>query len=233
MVSATAAAEEYAHQDWLFRVSVAQRVRHWSYQIELGQSAELSLPSDGVSPVSAQGQLGLGSTYFAGKGNNSDPAAASFRQGFLRYNFTPLSDSVRIGRFEFIDGHVIATRSPTLTWLQVNRIAHRIVGNFGFSNGQRSFDGVEGNMGDNAWDLTAMTGRAAQGVFNMNANPELNVDIQYVSYTRSIAGHHVIHSDGAIAAEGGVRFDSLRTTPWLRGRLLPFNGRPQQQRRRA
>ena len=37
-----------------------------------------------------------------------------------------------------------------------------------------------------------MAGRATQGVFNMNANPELNVDIQYLAYTRSLAKDHVV-----------------------------------------
>ena len=28
-------------------------------------------------------------------------------------------------------------------WLQTNRVAQRLIGNFGFSNGQRSFDGLD------------------------------------------------------------------------------------------
>ncbi len=188
----TPAAEKYAYQDSLLRVSVAQRIRHWDYQLELGQSAELALPSDAISSFPAQGQLGLGGTYFAANGKNNDPAAASFRQGFVRYNFNHPGDSLRAGRFEFFDGQETASRNPTLSWLQSNRIAQRLVGNFGFSNGQRSFDGVEGRMGGETWNLTAMAGRATQGVFNMNANPELNVDIQYAALTRSVAGQHII-----------------------------------------
>lgn len=190
--AATPASETYAFQDSLLRLSLAQRVRQWDYQLELGQSTEISLPIDAVSTVAAQGQLGLGGTYYAANGNNSNPVAASFRQGFLRYRFNEEKDSLRIGRFEFFDGMETAPQNPTLGWLQTNRIAQRLVGNFGFSNGQRSFDGLDGKFGGKSWNLTAMAGRPTQGVFNMNANPELNVDIQYLAYTRSLAKGHLI-----------------------------------------
>jgi hypothetical protein len=190
--SATPHSETYAHQDSLLRLSLTQRIRQWDYQLELGQSTELALPTDAVSPVSAQGQLGLGGTYYAANNNNSNPVAASFRQGFLRYRFKAGQDSLRIGRFEFFDGQEIAPSNTSLAWLQTNRIAQRLVGNFGFSNAQRSFDGLDGKVGGKSWNLTAMAGRAIQGVFNMNANPELNVDIQYLAYTHLLAKQHIV-----------------------------------------
>ena len=191
--SATVPSEQYAHQDSLLRLGITQRVRHFDYQLEISNSAELALPSDAVSPVAAQGQLGLGGTYYAANTNNQDPAAGSFRQGFLRYHAPSHDgDTVRLGRFEFFDGAETTPKNSSLLWLQTNRIAQRLVGNFGFSNGQRSFDGLEGHLGGPHWDLTAMGGRATQGVFNMNANPELNADIQYLAYTRYAAKQRVI-----------------------------------------
>ena len=144
------------------------------------------------------------------------------------------------------------------------------------------------------WDLTGMAGRATQGVFNMNANPELNADIQYAAYSRYLAKKRIIvrafgidyhdgrtgltktdnrtaaaraldhknirigtyggdmvaalpvgketaeflvwavgqtgrwgllnQSSGAIAIEGGMKFDSLKTKPWLRGTFLRTTG---------
>lgn len=190
--TATPVAEQYAHQDSLLRLSVSQRFSRWDYQFELGQSAEIALPSDAVSSVAAQGQLGLGGTYYAANGNNTVPAAASLRQGYLRYHFSQDADTLRAGRFEFFDGQETNPANPILAWLQTNRIAQRLIGNFGFSNGQRSFDGLEGKVGGTNWNITAMAGRATQGVFNMNANPELNVDVQYLAYTRTFAGQHVL-----------------------------------------
>jgi len=292
--AATPESEVYGHQDSLVRLGIAQRVHHFDYLLEIGQSAELALPTDAVSPVAAQGQLGLGGTYYASNNNNQYPAAASFRQGFLRYHFTRDRNVVRLGRFEFFDGQETTPKDSSLLWLQTNRIAQRLVGNFGFSNGQRSFDGVDAKVGGKGWDLTAMAGRATQGVFNMNANPELNVDIQYMAYSHSFAKDHILirgfglgyhdgrtgltktdnrtaaaraldhknirmgtyggdmiaavpvgkttvdllvwgagqfgswgllnHSAGAVAVEGGMRFDTLISKPWLRGGYLRSTG---------
>jgi hypothetical protein len=201
--AATPQAEVYGHQDSLLRLSVAQRIHHFDYMLELGQSAELGLPSDAVSPISAQGQLGLGGSYYAANNNNTEPAAASLRQAFVRYHFKRDVSVLRLGRFEFFDGTETSPKNLTLAWLQTNRIQQRLVGNFGFTDGQRSFDGVEGKTGGKHWDLSAMAGRTTQGVFNMNANPELNVDIQYLAYTRSMAKEHVLVRGFALGYHDG------------------------------
>lgn len=191
--AATPHDEVYGHQDSLLRLGLAQRLHHFEYDVELGQSAELFLPNDAVSPVAAQGQLGLGANYYFTAGNNEFPAAASLRQGFVRYHFTRDANAIRLGRFEFFEGQETPqTPGSTLAWLQNNRIAQRLVGNFTFSNGQRSFDGADAKIGGSHWDLTAMAGRPTQGVFNMNANPELNVDIQYLAFTRALANKHLV-----------------------------------------
>jgi hypothetical protein len=201
--AATLNPEVYGHQDSLLRLSVQQRIRHFDYLAELGQSAELLLPSDAVSTVTAQGQLGLGGTYYAANTNNTEPAAASFRQGYLRYHFARPASTLRLGRFEFFDGQETTPTNPTLLWLQNNRIQQRLVGNFGFSNGQRSFDGIDGKLGGTSWDLTTMAGRPTQGVFNMNANPELNVDIQYLAYSRYLAQRHLLVRGFALGYHDG------------------------------
>jgi hypothetical protein len=177
--------ETYSYVESLLRLSVAQRIDRWDWKLELAQPAVLGLPRDAVSPVAAQGQLGLGGTYYASNGNNSDPAAAFLKQAFLRYNFDGKDKNLRVGRFEFFDGEETLPKNATVRWLQDNRIQQRLVGNFGFSNAQRSFDGIDGHYGAGTWDLTAMAGRSDQGVFNMNGNPELNVDLQYLAFTKS------------------------------------------------
>jgi hypothetical protein len=201
--SATPDAEIYGHQDSLLRLSLAQRIRHYDYTIEMGNSTELGLPSDAVSTVAAQGQLGLGGSYYAANTNNTKPVAASLREAFVRYHFKRDATVLRLGRFEFFDGTETSPKNVTLAWLQANRIQQRMVGNFGFSNGQRSFDGVEGKTGGKHWDLSAMAGRPTQGVFNMNANPELNVDIQYLAYTRSLAKDRVVVRGFALGYHDG------------------------------
>lgn len=201
--SATPDAEEYGHLDSLLRIALQQRAGRYDWQFELGQSAELFLPNDAVSPVTAQGQLGLGGTYYAANGNNSYPAAAYLKTGFLRYHFQGDRGAFRLGRFEFFEGAETAPKDPTLAWLQNYRMAQRLIGNFGFSNAQRSFDGVDVKAGGNNWDLTAMAARADQGVFNMNANSELNVDAQYLAYTRYAAHQKLLMRGFAIGYHDG------------------------------
>ena len=91
---------------------------------------------------------------------------------------------LRVGRFEFFDGREMQTKNPTIGWLQTNRISDRLIGNFGFSTAQRSFDGIDAHYTAGGWNFTAMAARADQGVFNMNGNPELNVDLR-VSHSRA------------------------------------------------
>lgn len=201
--SATPKPEQYGHQDSLLRLSIQQRVRNVDYQLELSQSAEIALPADAVSAVTAQGQLGLGGAYYASNNNNRYPAAASFKTGFLRYHFGGESSALRVGRFEFFDGQEMTPTDSTLAWLQTNRIAQRMIGNFGFSNGQRSFDGLDSKTGGANWNLTAFAARATQGVFNMNANPELNVDLQYLAYTRALPHAHTLMRGFAMGYHDG------------------------------
>jgi Alginate export len=182
-------ASSYGYVESLLRVSVSQRIHNWDWQLELSQPSILDAPDNAVSSVSAQGQLGIGGTYYASN-VNSYSAAAFLKQGFLRFDGENVK--LRAGRFEFFGGQETQTKNTTISWLQTNRVAQRLIGNFGFSNGQRSFDGIDAHYSSGAWNITAMAGRADQGVFNMNGNPELNVDLQYLAFTRSELKQHVL-----------------------------------------
>ncbi len=69
-----------------------------------------ALPDNAVSTVAAQGQLGLGGTYYASNGNNTEPAAAFLKQGYVRYRGE--GSSLRLGRFEFFDGMETKPKNP-------------------------------------------------------------------------------------------------------------------------
>ncbi len=201
--AATPEPSVYGYVDSLLRIGIAQHTHSVDWQLELAQPSELALPDDAVSPISAQGQLGLGGTYYASNGNSTYPAAAFLKQGYIRYHFQGTDKNLRAGRFEFFDGQETQPENASLAWLQSNRIAQRLVGNFGFSNAQRSFDGVDAHFGSGSWDITAMAGRPTQGVFNMNGNPELNVDIQYLAYSRYAAHDHMLLRGFAIGYHDG------------------------------
>ena len=182
----------YPYVEQLLRVSVAQKIKKFDWQLELSENNVFDVPTTSVSPVTAQGQLFLGGTYYASNNSNTLPVAASFKQGFLRYHGAGLDKTIRLGRFEFFDGMETTPKDATIGWLQNNRVQQRLIGNFGFSNGQRSFDGIDAHYGKGTWDITAMAARADQGVFNMNGNPELNVDIQYLAYTKTDFKQHLL-----------------------------------------
>lgn len=184
--------ETYGYGESLLRLSASQTLPHWDWQAELTTAAMLDLPTKSVSPVTAQGQLGLGGTYYASNTNNNYPAAAFFKQGYLRYRTDGPDTNVRVGRFEFFEGLETQPKNATMSWLQTNRVSQRLISNFGFTVGQRSFDGVDGHYGSGSWDVTAMAARATQGVFNMNGNPELNVDVQYLAFTKYELNQHVL-----------------------------------------
>jgi hypothetical protein len=182
-------ANTYGYVESLLRLSVAQQIHRWDWQLELAQPSVLDVPNDAVSPVTAQGQLGLGGTYYAAN-DNTEPAAAFLKQGFVRFDGE--DSHLRFGRFEYFDGQETQSRNTTIAWLQTNRIAQRLIGNFGFSNAQRSFDGLDAHLNAKGWNFTAMAARSDQGVFNMNGNPELNVDLQYLAVTQSGFKQHML-----------------------------------------
>jgi hypothetical protein len=158
----------YGYVESLLRIGVAQHIHRWDWELELAQPSVLDAPSGAVSPVTAQGQLGLGATYYASN-VNSYPAAAFLKQGFVRLDGE--NAKLRLGRFEFFDGQETQPKNAAINWLQTNRIAQRMIANFGFSNAQRSFDGIDAHYDVGGWDITGMASRADQGVFNMNGTP--------------------------------------------------------------
>jgi hypothetical protein len=196
-------AETYGYAESLLRIGIAERMHNFDWQLELSQPSILDAPSTSVSLVTAQGQLGLGATYYASNGNNPYPAAASLKQGFIRYHFGEHASSLRAGRFEFLDGVEMQPKDTSLAWLQTNRIAQRLIGNFGFSTGQRSYDGLDVHIAGKHLDLTAMAARADQGVFNMNGNPELNIDLQYLALSGTQFKQHLLWRTFGLAYHDG------------------------------
>jgi hypothetical protein len=218
----------YGYVESLVRIGVAQSVRRWDWQLELSQPTVLDAPDDAVSSITAQGQLGLGGTYYASN-INSYPAAAFLKQGFVRFDGE--DTKLRLGRFEFFDGQEVQAKNSTIGWLQSNRIAQRLIGNFGFSDAQRSFDGIDAKYDAGGVDITAMAARSDQGVFNMNGNPELNVDLQYLALTRSEFKGHLLwrgfaagYHDGRLMTKTDNRALAVRTADHENIRIGTYGG---------
>lgn len=154
----------------------------------------INLPDNAIAPA-PQRLLGLGANYYQPRTNPND-ASVFLKQGYLEFGRTMLAGlEVKGGRFEFFDGAEFAPKEldPRLKWLITNRVAQRLIGNFGFSDVMRSFDGAVVSYGNQKWQGTAMYGVPTKGVFDLNGMDEISrTDLIYTSFN---AGPGFINSD--------------------------------------
>ena len=149
----------------------------------------INLPDNAIVPpppakIGPQGLLGLGANYYEPHRNPND-ASVFLKQVYLEFgrNLVPGLD-IKGGRFEFFDGleYMPSELGPQLKWLATNRISQRLIGNFGFSDVMRSFDGAVASYGNEKWQATVMYGVPTKGVFDLNAMEEIrHTDLAYAS----------------------------------------------------
>jgi hypothetical protein len=224
----TAAEPNYTYFASLLRLSFSQERPNWDWQVEFAQPLLLGLPDHSIARA-PQGQLGLGANYFAA---NADSTAGYFfaKQGFVRLKgiLGDKASSLRFGRFEFVDSTETAPNDATLAAVKRDRIAHRLIGNFGFSHVGRSFDGVQYVRGTSGMNVTLLAARATQGVFQVDAWGELDTDILYAAITRPVAkkspgewrvfalsyhdGRRVLKTDNRPAAARAADQHNIRVT---------------------
>ncbi len=165
------------------RLGLSQQKKKWAWQVELQQPTLLGLPQNAIAPA-PQGQLGLGASYFVANDSQQHAAGVFLKQAFVRFHFQGAASSVRLGRFEFVEGAETSPQDPTLAALKRERIAHRLIGNFAFSHVGRSMDGVHFVRATEATNFTFLGARATEGVFQLDGNGELDVDVLYGALTR-------------------------------------------------
>jgi len=179
---------DYAFSGSLFRIGAREARTHVTWQVEAAVPLLLGLPDDAVA-AGAQGQLGLGASYFAANGTRTNVAAFFLKQALVRFTGVGVSgQSFGIGRAEFIDGTETVPKNATLAALKRDRIAHRLLGNFTFSHVGRSFDGVQYALERPAWNVTALAGRPTEGVFQVDGWGELDVNVAYGAVTHAGGG---------------------------------------------
>jgi len=178
---------------WL-RVGAGYQLDGVKVFAELMSPYFINLPNAAIAPP-PKGLLGLGANYYQPHGNAND-ASVFLKQGYLEFGNTLLKGfDVKGGRFEFFDGseYQPAELDPELKWLAVNRISQRLIGNFGFSDVMRSFDGAIAAYGNDKWQATLMYGAPTKGVFDLNGMDEVrNMDVVYASLN---AGPKLFQSD--------------------------------------
>lgn len=178
----------YAFVGTLLRAGLSGRHDRVAWTVEIGATLLLGLPDDAVA-AAPQGQLGLGGTYAAANGGGGTAAGAFLKQAHVRFG-APASrggQAMRAGRFEFMDGAELAPGNATLATIKRDRIAQRLVGNFGWSHAQRSLDGAHYSYtrsGPSPSDLTVVAAFPVEGVFRVDAWRPLDVGMLYGAYTR-------------------------------------------------
>jgi len=176
---------DYGFWDSLLRLGIGQSGEHFDWFLEGEQPSILGLPNNAVV-AAPQGQLGLGGNYYAANNNHTYVANGFVKQAFV--NFKKIGPAgLKLGRFEYFDGLEGAPRDRLLATVIQTRISSRLISNFTFAAVQRTFDGVQltANSGQN--QVTFFGARPTQGVFQVKGMDELDVDVYYGAYTRSVS----------------------------------------------
>src|SRR5581483_3488260 len=180
---------DYSYPGSILRLGLSQSRKAFDWQLEFGLPFLLGLPADAIA-AGVQGQLGFGAAYFAANGRRTDAAMLFPKQGFIRFHELGgvAGQSLKLGRMEFIDGTEVTPKNPTLAALKRDRIAHRLIGNFGFADVGRSFDGVQYAIDRSRLNFTFLAARPTRGVFQVDGWGELNANVFYGALTGQLPG---------------------------------------------
>jgi len=184
-------AEPY-NNDYLFsgdilKVAFSQRREKFDWLLEMEVPVVAGLPDNAVAP-GAQGQLGLGASYYVANSHSSNAAMIFPRQGYVRLKnlFGDPNQSLRFGRFEFSEAAGVTPKDPTLAWVKRERISQRLLGPVNWSHVGRSFDGLQyiWRKGDNLLNVAAMM--PTRGVYQVDGWGQLNIAVGYAAFTHEL-----------------------------------------------
>jgi hypothetical protein len=171
----------YGYSGTILRFGLSQKYEHFDWNIEFQAPILLGLPNHAVNPAPL-GQYGLGGSYYTANHNDQYAASIFPKQAFLRIKGEHAS--LRMGRMEFTDGSEVTPADPTLASLKADRIGQRLLGNFGFSDVQRSFDGLQYAYSNGPWTFTAVSAIPTRGVFQVDGWGWVKTPVTYVALTR-------------------------------------------------
>jgi hypothetical protein len=174
----------------VLRLAVGQQREKIEWQVEGAFPLLVGLPDNAIAPA-PQGQLGLGAAYFAANGRRD--GAAILKQAFVRFKgFGSQANSLKVGRFEFNDGAEVMPSDATLAVVKRDHITQRLIGTFGFTHVGRSFDGAQYAYNTKRDNFTLFAARPTEGVFQLDANRQLDIDLYYAAYTRQMQAKKVV-----------------------------------------
>jgi hypothetical protein len=161
------------------------KARDWT--VELAAPILLGLPDNAIAP-GAQGQLGMGASYFASNDQARNTAMIFPKQAFVRWKglFGSAANSLRLGRFEFQDGSEVTAKNPTIGTVKRDRVHQRLIGPFVFTHAMRSFDGFHFIHNKPKLNLTLIGAVPTRGVFQVDGWGWMKTAFLYASATGQV-----------------------------------------------
>jgi alginate export protein len=181
----TAGNNEYQYSGNLLRVNFAEARHNWQWDAELAVPFLLGLPTGATGTGPQQGALGFGSNYASANKGKQNTAMVFPRQLYIQLDALGTEGGhLKIGRFTFLDGSELTPKNATLAALKRDRVAQRLLGDFGFSDVGRSFDGGQYSYSPSASDnLTIIAAVPTRGVFQVDGWGWNKIGFGYAAYT--------------------------------------------------
>jgi hypothetical protein len=181
---AAAGANQYEYSGNLLRLNLAEKRDAWDWDAEFAVPFLLGLPTGATDPA-PQGALGLGSNYYAANSARRNTAMIFPKQLYVRFDELGGSQAqkLQLGRFTFLDGSEIAPKDATLAVLKRDRVSQRLLGDFGWSDVGRSFDGVHYEFSKPSDDFTLVAAVPTRGVFQSDGWGWNRIGFAYAAYT--------------------------------------------------
>jgi len=173
----------YVFPHSLLRVAISQETERIDWKLEASQDTIILLPRNAVV-AAPQGQLGLGGTYYAANENARNNIDAFVKQAYLQINHLG-KGKLKVGRFEYFDGAEVKPKDATLAALVQTRISQRLLGNYGFSAVQRSYDGGQFDYNFGKANVTLFGGDPTEGVYQIDGMGQLDINVYYGALTVS------------------------------------------------
>ena len=197
----------YDFDHTLLKIGIGQKFESFEWLVEGAADGIFDLPFSAVQ-AAPLGQLGLGGTYFAANGNVRSTSSGFLKQAYVAFKL-PEKGNVRLGRFTFLDGAEFHPKDKTLATLISTRIAQRLIGDFGFSAVQRSFDGMQLGFDAGNSNITVFAARPTEGVYQMRGMDELDINLFYGAFnlpitTKNNAGELRVFAIGYMDDRAGV-----------------------------
>jgi hypothetical protein len=174
----------YGYSGSLLRLMFSQNEKTYDWAFELAAPILLGIPNQAVQ-AAPQGQLGLGGAYYAANRNSQNAASIFVKQAYLRLKEGHAI--LRLGRFEFTDGGEVTPKDETLAIVKRDGISQRLIGVFGFSDVQRSFDGAQYTYSNGSWNFTAFSSVPDRGVFQVDGWGWVKTPVTYAALTKQAA----------------------------------------------